>query len=131
MNRIILIGRLGRDPEMKNLPSGMACCNFSLATSRKWKDKATGDSKEKVEWHKVVAWGKQAETVFQYLKKGDQFAVTGELRYSEWVDKDGNKRTTAEIHLEEFDFIGNKPKESAGTATARPSKLPTEEDIPF
>lgn len=132
MNKITLIGRLGRDPETRTISTGTSCVNFSLATSRKWKDKATGAINEKTEWHKIVAWGKQGETLAQYLHKGDQFALIGELRYSEWTDKEGNKRTTAEIHLEEFDFINSKPK------TADLKKPPLgggppdrEDDIPF
>jgi single-strand DNA-binding protein len=137
MNKITLMGRLGKDPELKFLANGTAVCKFSLATSRKWKDKNSGDMQEKVEWHKIVAWGKQGETINQYLHKGDQFLVVGELRYSEWNDNDGNKRTSAEIHVEEFDFVGNKnSKESAGTSSPKPngrpvSKGPKEEDIPF
>lgn len=134
MNKIFLMGRLGKDPETKYLPSGTACVKFSLATSRKWKDPKTGDMQEKTEWHKIVAWGKQGETLAQYVHKGDQLLVSGELRYSEWNDNEGNKRTSAEIHLQEFDFVGGNKASCKPTGSARngdAAKLPIDEDIPF
>lgn len=131
MNRITLMGRLGKDPEIKFLPSGTAVCKFTLATSRKWKDQSGGDMHEKTEWHKIVAWGKQGETLGEYVHKGDQLLLSGELRYSEWNDKEGNKRTTAEIHLQEFDFVGSKKGSAENDKSKKSSSQSQDDDVPF
>ena len=130
MNSITLIGRLGQDPEIKTLTNGTTVCKFSLATSEKWKDKQSGEMKEKTEWHRIVAWGKQGDVIGQYVKKGQQFALTGQLKYSDWNDKDGNKHTSAEIHLKEFDFIGNKSS-SEPAKDNWPAKFKSEEDVSY
>ena len=96
VNKVILLGRLGQDPELKYTPTGMAVCNFSLATSEKWKDKA-GQDQERTEWHRVVVWGKIAELCNQYLAKGRQAYLEGSLQTRSWDDKDGNKRYTTII----------------------------------
>lgn len=103
LNRVELIGHVGRDPEMRMLPSGTAITNFSIATSEKWTDKATGEKKERTEWHQVQVFGKQAELVREYVTKGMLVYVSGQLRYSEWEDKtSGEKKQRAEVRVSGF-----------------------------
>jgi single-strand DNA-binding protein len=97
LNKVILIGNCGKDPEMRYSPSGLAIATFSMATSESWKDKDTGDKKEKTEWHKVVAFGKTAEIIGQYNGKGDFLYIEGKIQTRSWEDKDGVKRYTTEI----------------------------------
>jgi single-strand DNA-binding protein len=106
VNKVIILGRLGQDPELKYTPSGAAVCNFSLATSESWTDKSSGQKNEKTEWHRVVVWGKLAELCNQYLSKGRQAFVEGKLQTRSWDDKDGNKRYTTEISASTVQFIG-------------------------
>lgn len=106
VNKVIILGRLGQDPELKYTPSGAAVCNFSLATSESWTDKNSGQKNEKTEWHRVVVWGKLAELCNQYLSKGRQAFVEGKLQTRSWDDKDGNKRYTTEISATTVQFIG-------------------------
>ena len=108
LNKVLLIGRLGQDPELKHTPSGAAVCNFSLATSETWNDKASGQKQEKTEWHRIVLWGKTAELANQYLKKGSQCYVEGSLQTRSWDDKDGNKKYTTEINGRVVQFLDNK-----------------------
>jgi single-strand DNA-binding protein len=108
MNKVIVLGRLGQDPELKHTPSGSAVCNLSIATSEKWKDKSSGKDMEKTEWHRIVVWGKMAELCGQYLSKGSQALVEGKLQTRSWDDKDGNKRYTTEINATTVQFIGGK-----------------------
>ncbi|MEC7275578.1 MAG: single-stranded DNA-binding protein [Bdellovibrionota bacterium] len=110
INKVMLIGRLGQDPELKYTPSGSAVCNFSLATSESWTDKS-GQKQEKTEWHRVVVWGKLAELCNQYLAKGRQAFVEGSLQTRQWEDKQGQKRYTTEINARNIQFLG-------GNATA-------------
>ncbi len=105
INKVLLLGRLGQDPELKYTPSGKAVCSFSLATSDSWKDKS-GQKQEKTEWHRVVVWGKLAELCNQYLAKGRQAFVEGKLSTRQWEDKQGNKRYTTEINASSVQFIG-------------------------
>jgi single-strand DNA-binding protein len=105
VNKVILLGRLGQDPELKYTPGGAAVCNFSLATTESWTDKG-GQKQEKTEWHRVVVWGKLAELCNQYLSKGRQAFVEGRLQTRAWDDKDGNKRYTTEIMAATVQFIG-------------------------
>jgi single-strand DNA-binding protein len=105
LNRVMLIGHLGQDPELRNTQSGTAVCNFSIATTEKWKDKQ-GEKQEKTEWHRCVAWGKPAEVLAKYLTKGSQVYIEGSLETKQWEDKDGNKRYTTEIKVREFTFLG-------------------------
>ena len=97
VNKVIILGRLGQDPELKYTPSGAAVCNFSLATSESWNDKNSGQKQEKTEWHRIVVWGKLAELCNQYLSKGKQAFVEGKLETRSWEDKEGKKRFTTEI----------------------------------
>jgi single-strand DNA-binding protein len=113
VNKVILLGRLGQDPELKYTPGGSPVCNFSLATTESWTDKS-GQKQEKTEWHRVVVWGKLAELCNQYLAKGRQAFLEGRLQTRAWDDKDGNKRYTTEILASTVQFIGGP---SANTNT--------------
>jgi single-strand DNA-binding protein len=105
VNKVILLGRLGQDPELKYTPGGSPVCNFSLATTESWTDKS-GQKQEKTEWHRVVVWGKLAELCNQYLAKGRQAFLEGRLQTRSWDDKDGNKKYTTEILASTVQFIG-------------------------
>jgi single-strand DNA-binding protein len=105
VNKVLLLGNLGRDPEVKYTPGGKAVANFSIATSDRWTDKE-GRKQERTEWHRIVAWDKLAELCGEYLTKGRQVYVEGKLQTREWADKDGNKRTTTEIQAREITFLG-------------------------
>lgn len=105
VNKVILLGRLGQDPELKYTPGGSPVCNFSLATTESWTDKS-GQKQEKTEWHRIVVWGKLAELCNQYLAKGRQAFLEGRLQTRSWDDKDGNKRYTTEILASTVQFIG-------------------------
>jgi len=107
VNKVIILGRLGQDPELKYTPGGAPVCNFSLATTEAWTDKS-GQKQEKTEWHRVVVWGKLAELCNQYLAKGRQAFVEGRLQTRSWDDKDGNKRYTTEINASTVQFIGGQ-----------------------
>lgn len=105
VNKVFLIGNLGRDPEVRFTPSGRAVANFTVATSEKWSD-ADGNRKEHTEWHNIVVWGKQAETCGQYLSKGRQVFIEGTIRRREYEDKEGNKRHVTEIIARDVRFLG-------------------------
>lgn len=113
VNKVILLGRLGQDPELKYTPGGSAVCNFSLATTEAWTDKQ-GQKQEKTEWHRVVVWGKLAELCNQYLAKGRQAFLEGRLQTRSWDDKDGNKRYTTEILASTVQFIGGATASNNG-----------------
>jgi single-strand DNA-binding protein len=115
VNKVIILGRLGQDPELKYTPSGAAVCNFSLATSESWNDKATGQKQERTEWHRIVVWGKLAELCNQYLSKGRQAFVEGKIQTRSWEDKDGNKRYTTEIAANTVQFIGGRDSAQGST----------------
>ena len=108
VNRVILIGNLGKDPETRYAPSGDAICNITLATTDTWRDKATGEKREATEWHRVVFFGKLAEIAGQYLKKGSQVYLEGKLKTRKWQDKDGADRYTTEINADELKMLGGK-----------------------
>ena len=108
VNKVILIGNLGKDPEVRYTASGEAMCNFSLATTDSWKDKATGEKKELTEWHRVSFFGKLAEISGQYLKKGSQVYVEGSLRTRKWTDKEGQERYTTEIRGDQMTMLGSR-----------------------
>ena len=105
INKVILVGNLGRDPEVRSTPSGQPVASFTLATSRRWKDKS-GQRQEQTEWHQIVCWGRQAEVAGQYLTKGKQIYVEGRLQTRQWDDKDGNKRYTTEIKADRITLLG-------------------------
>jgi single-strand DNA-binding protein len=115
VNKVILLGRLGQDPELKYTPGGTPVCNFSLATTEAWTDKS-GQKQEKTEWHRVVVWGKLAELCNQYLSKGRQAFLEGKLQTRSWDDKDGNKRYTTEFLASTVQFIGGATASQGSTS---------------
>ena len=149
VNKVIIVGNMGRDAEIRYTPGGAAVATLSLATTDVWNDKA-GQRQEKTEWHRVVLWGKQAETLAEYLTKGRQIYVEGRLQTRQWDDKDGNKRYTTEIRSDRVVLLGGRgegggasgggggggdygsPRSSpsAGGPAPGPPEL-TEDDIPF
>ena len=108
VNKVVLIGNLGADPEVSFLPSGDAVMNFRIATSMRWNDKNTGEKKEETEWHRITLFGKLANSVGEYLKKGRQVYVEGRLRTRKWQDKDGQDRYTTEIVANAVQLLGNR-----------------------
>ena len=117
VNKVILVGRLGRDPETRYTGGGQAVANFSVATDETYKDR-NGERQKRTEWHRIVAWGKKAEFAQQYLKKGSLIYIEGSIRSSEWQDKEGQKRTKVEIIASEFRFVGGKADGAAAGAGA-------------
>ena len=113
VNKAILVGNLGRDPELRQTPNGQAVVNFTLATSESWTDKS-GERQERTEWHRIVVWGKTAEMCNQYLSKGRTVYVEGRIQTREWEDKDGNKRYTTEINASTVNFIGPRTSGDSG-----------------
>ena len=109
VNKFIGIGNLGKDPESRYTASGEAICNFSIACSESWKDKATGEKKENTEWVRISFFGKLAEICGQYLKKGSQVYVEGSIRTRKWTDKEGQERYTTEIRGDEMKMLGGRP----------------------
>lgn len=140
INKAILIGRLGSDPEVRYTPSGVAVANFNIATSEEWKDKDTGEKKERTEWHRIVAWSKLGEICGEYLAKGRQVYIEGRIQTRSWEDRDGNKRYTTEIVATDVQFLGGRDA-GAGTRAASggsasdfqgsPIQGPEDDDIPF
>lgn len=121
LNKVILIGRLVRDPEMRSTSTGQSVCNFSIATSRFWTNRETNEKQEKTEFHNIVAWAKQAEIITQYLNKGSLILIEGRLETRSWQDSDGNKRYRTEVIAERIQL---GPKSSGGTT---PDSLSSEE----
>jgi single-strand DNA-binding protein len=107
VNKVILIGNLGRDPEVRYLPSGDAVANFSIATTEKWKDKG-GEMQEQTEWHRIAFFGRQAEICGEYLRKGSSVYVEGRLQTRKWTDKDGNERYSTEIRGDRMQMLGGR-----------------------
>jgi single-strand DNA-binding protein len=138
LNKVILIGNLGRDPEVRYTQSGTAVANFTLATNEVWTDKG-GERQERTEWHRIVVWGKQAEIVREYLSKGRQVYVEGSLQTRQWDDREGNKRTTTEIKAARVLMLGrpggsegqSAPDRSTGSTEVVSEEPPAGEDIPF
>jgi len=140
VNKVILIGNLGKDPDVRYLPSGEAVTNITLATTETWKDKNSGDKKEATEWHRVVFFRKLAEIAGKYLKKGTQVYIEGSLKTRKWQDKDGQERYTTEITADSMKMLGGKSEGSDNKPSSRPSKEQPEpsgsfgdfeDDIPF
>ena len=149
VNKVILVGRLGRDPETRYTGAGQPVSNFSLATDETYKDRS-GQRQKRTEWHKIVVWGKQAEIAQQYLKKGAQIFLEGRIQSREWTDKEGQKHTSFEIVATNFRMLGSRA-DSMGAARGaaagggdydaepqapapseeHPSPEVTDEDIPF
>jgi single-strand DNA-binding protein len=139
VNKVILVGNLGRDPELRYTKNGSAVANFTLATSDNFtKD---GQREERTEWHRIVAWGKTAELCTQYLAKGRTVYIEGQLRTREWEDKEGGKRQTTEIHAQTVQFIGPRGSGGGGgggggprasePSSAPPDAPPADDEIPF
>ncbi|MFN2531465.1 MAG: single-stranded DNA-binding protein [Pyrinomonadaceae bacterium] len=137
-NRIILVGNLGRDPELRYTPQGTPVCSFTMATNERRKDR-TGEMQDQTTWFRVTLWGRQAETASQYLTKGRQVYIEGRLRLDEWTDRDGKPRTTLDVHATEMHFIGGARSEepmveraaAGGSAPGEPQPDLTDEDVPF
>lgn len=131
VNKVILIGRLGKDPEYRVMDNGTPLCTFSLATSETWKDKDSGERKEATEWHSVQCWRGLAEVAAQYLKKGHQVYVEGSLRTRSW-EKDGLTRYTTDIRVSSLTLIEKSGNGSAPPPpTEEPQDMNTEDDLPF
>lgn len=129
VNKVILVGNLGADPEMKYTPSGTPICTFRLATSETFKDR-DGNQQERTEWHRVVAWSKLAEICGQYLAKGRQVYIEGSIRTRSWDDNDGNKRFMTEIVARDVQFLGGNPN-GQGNGDFGGTPPLGDDDIPF
>lgn len=130
LNKVILIGNLGKDPELKKLESGNAVCNFSIATSETYKNKA-GEKVTETQWHNIVLWGKLAEIAAQYLKKGSQCCIIGKITQRSWDDKDGVKRYMTEIIGNEMTMLGGKKDAEQSTSVAVDAHPDGVDDLPF
>jgi len=143
-NKAILLGRLGKDPEVRSTQAGTKCANFSVATSEKWKDKNTGEAKEKTEWHNVVVWGALASVCENYLKKGSQVYIEGKLQTRKWQDRDGQDKYTTEVVIKGFGSNlvmcggknegnggGNQAPHPASSGASAPSQADLDDEIPF
>lgn len=140
VNKVILVGNLGADPETKYMPNGDAVANIRLATTESWKDKASGEKKEITEWHRVVFYRKLAEIVGQYLKKGSSVYIEGRIRTRKWQDKEGQERYTTEIEANEMQMLGGKsdrsepeakPQQRNAQGAPKASIDDMDDDIPF
>lgn len=139
LNKVMLIGNLGRDPELRATPSGQSVTSFSMATNRRYKDK-NGEWQDDTQWHNVVAWGPRAETITNYLKKGSRIYVEGRLTHRNWEDQEGQKRYATEVVLENYVLLDAAPEGARGEREPVPPppdeapESPTdsnEEDVPF
>ncbi|HAJ3619860.1 TPA: single-stranded DNA-binding protein [Escherichia coli] len=154
VNKVILVGNLGQDPEVRYMPNGGAVANITLATSESWRDKQTGEMKEQTEWHRVVLFGKLAEVAGEYLRKGSQVYIEGQLRTRKWTDQAGVEKYTTEVVVNvggTMQMLGGRPQnasqpgnqpqagqqfsgqpQATGTAAAAGNELPPfDDDIPF
>jgi single-strand DNA-binding protein len=121
VNKVILVGNLGKDPETRYMPSGSAVTNLTLATSESWKDKQTGEQQDRTEWHKIAMFGRLAEIAAEYLRKGSQIYVEGRLRTRKWQDKEGKDRYTTEIVADEMQMLGSKGGGGASAGAGAPA----------
>ncbi len=141
INKVIVVGNLGGDPETRYMPSGAAVTNLTVATNESWKDKQTGEQKDRTEWHKVAMFGRLAEIAAEYLRKGSQVYIEGKLRTRKWQDQNGNDRWTTEIIADEMQMLGSRGGSGAGASrgdsapAAPPPSAPSsddfDDDIPF
>ncbi|MFQ5660180.1 MAG: single-stranded DNA-binding protein [Gammaproteobacteria bacterium] len=146
INKVILVGNLGNDPDIRYTASGAAVANISLATTDSWRDKDTGEKQDRTEWHRVVFFGRLAEIVGEYLHKGSQVYVEGRLQTRKWQDKNGNDRYTTEIVAAEMQMLGGRgvaaPERGESVSAEKPAPAPTnnattadngfvDDDIPF
>jgi single-strand DNA-binding protein len=136
VNKVILVGRLGKDPEIRYTPGGAAVANFNMATSEEWKDRETGEKQERTEWHRIVAWRRLGEICGEYLHKGSLVYVEGRLQTRSWEDRDGNKRYTTEIIAQTMQMLDSAMRgprsdvRDTAIAVEEPIGIP-EDDIPF
>ena len=140
VNKVILVGHLGADPEMRYMPNGDAVASLRLATTEQWKDKTTGEKKEATEWHRVVLWRRLGEVAGQYLKKGAQIYIEGSLKTRKWQDKEGQDRYTTEIVADVMKMLGGRPEGSSSAPAPSPARSAPaslsdggqfDDDIPF
>ena len=144
INKVIIVGNLGGDPETRYMPSGSAVTNLTVATNESWKDKQTGEQKDRTEWHKVAMFNRLAEIAAEYLRKGSQVYIEGKLRTRKWQDKNGQDRWTTEIIADEMQMLGGRGGAGGGSApmgsssSSGPSSAPPQpgpddfdDDIPF
>lgn len=143
VNKVIVLGNLGRDPEVRYAPDGAAVANITVATSRQWKDKASGEKKEETEWHRIVFYGRLAEIVGEYTAKGQPIYVEGRLKTRKWQDKEGIDRYTTEIVAELLQLLGQRSEQAENKSPVKPSAKPAapraassgfddmDDDIPF
>lgn len=140
INKVIIVGNIGQDPETRYMPSGSAVTNLTVATNESWKDKQSGEQKERTEWHRVAMFGRLAEIAAEYLKKGSQVYIEGKLRTRKWQDKSGNDRYTTEIIADEMQMLGGgrsggSAPSAGGSAPSGPAPGPSgddfDDDIPF
>ncbi len=137
VNKALIIGNLGQDPEIKYTQSGSPVANLSVATSERWKDKNTGEQKEQTEWHRVVVFGRLAEIAEQYLKKGSKVFIEGKIQTRDWEDSEGNKKYTTEVVAREMTMLDSRASMDSNTSSSDNSAKDaakddnSEEDIPF
>jgi len=146
VNKAIIVGNVGQDPEVRYMPSGSAVAEVSVATSEQWKDKQSGEKQERTEWHKVTFFGRLAEVVGEYVRKGSQIYVEGSIRTEKWTDKQGQDRYTTKIVANEMQMLGGRtggstsfqqdapsqaPRQSAPSAAPAGSSADFDDDIPF
>lgn len=135
VNKVILLGNLGKDPEVRYLEGGTAVANFTLATSETYKDRTSGERKSITEWHNVVVWRGLAEIAEKYLKKGSQIYIEGKLRSRQWQDKDGNNRYTTEIVADTMQMVGKRDDNASNESTPSSPDIENnnevDDDLPF
>ncbi len=147
VNKAILVGNVGRDPEVRSTSTGTMVANFSVATSDSWFDKQSGKREDRTEWHNVVAWGRLAEIIDQYVKKGQQVYIEGRIQTRKWQDRDGNDRYTTEIVANDMQMLGGRggapsadaddfdqtapPRPASGSSKAGGTTEDFDDDIPF
>ena len=130
INKVIIVGNLGNDPETKYMPSGSAVTNLSVATNESWKDKQTGEQKDRTEWHKVAMFGRLAEISAEYLRKGSQVYIEGKLRTRKWQDKQGNDRYSTEVIADEMQMLGGRTGGGAPAMGGPPQSSPPPQGSP-
>ncbi len=134
VNKVILIGNLGRDPEVRYAPSGSAICNVTIATSRSWKDKTSGERQEETEWHRVVFYDRLAEIAGEYLKKGKSVYIEGRLKTRKWTDKEGVEKYTTEVIAQEMTMLGGRDGggggDDMGEGSSAPRSAPAQRGAP-
>lgn len=131
VNKVMLIGNLGKDPVVRYMPSGNAIATLTLATSDSWKDKQTGEQQERTEWHNVVYFNRLAEVCGEYLRKGSKIYVEGKLRTRKWQDKDGQDRYTTEINADELQILDSRSNGDYSNSPTNSEQESTDDDVPF